>query len=399
MAVIYLSSDCNTLQNLYLLIFLFYFRSESRNSNAKSVSLRELALHQIGSQFNLYKTMLFGSPAAAAAATPSSTAPLAASGGGGRVIIQKQKSDDPLMGRKKSSFMFSCEDIMVDSTSILKDSRHPSHTHLSSIPGLRQTHRVVTLNRTQSAAGDVVSCRRSNTINRPTRQRYYSESEKDPYFEMSKNNSVCNLSKSSSNKVSLIGSSELVAEADNNNKNDLLKDGEEECEENVEGAQSQNKSSSVLCNCCAKYLDLSLCKNPVFVIIALSVMLMAIGMPHVLFFMPSYAISVGLTSADASLLLSLSAVCDLCGRLSFGVLIDLNLLPTYVWYVSMILLSGIMALLIPTATTFNQILVYLALFGVGTGGWFLMVPLLLAEYLGVEKIGSSYGLVRLFQVK
>ena len=26
-----------------------------------------------------------------------------------------------------------------------------------------------------------------------------------------------------------------------------------------------------------------------------------------------------------------------------------------------------------------------------------MVPLLLAEYLGVEKIGSSYGLVRLFQ--
>jgi MFS family permease len=63
----------------------------------------------------------------------------------------------------------------------------------------------------------------------------------------------------------------------------------------------------------------------------------------------------------------------------------------------MILLSGVTALLIPTATTFNEILVYLALFGVGTGGWFLMVPLLLAEYLGVEKIGSSYGLVRLFQ--
>ncbi len=26
-----------------------------------------------------------------------------------------------------------------------------------------------------------------------------------------------------------------------------------------------------------------------------------------------------------------------------------------------------------------------------------MVPLLLAEYLGVERIGSSYGLIRLFQ--
>ena len=30
-------------------------------------------------------------------------------------------------------------------------------------------------------------------------------------------------------------------------------------------------------------------------------------------------------------------------------------------------------------------------------GWFVMVPLLLAEHLGVENIASSYGLVRLAQ--
>ena len=36
-------------------------------------------------------------------------------------------------------------------------------------------------------------------------------------------------------------------------------------------------------------------------------------------------------------------------------------------------------------------------YGLGTGGWFLMVPLLLAENLGVENIASSYGLARLFQ--
>ena len=36
-------------------------------------------------------------------------------------------------------------------------------------------------------------------------------------------------------------------------------------------------------------------------------------------------------------------------------------------------------------------------YGLGSGGWFLMVPLLLAENLGVENIASSYGLVRLFQ--
>ena len=37
------------------------------------------------------------------------------------------------------------------------------------------------------------------------------------------------------------------------------------------------------------------------------------------------------------------------------------------------------------------------LYGLGSGAWFLMVPLLLADYLGVERIGASYGLIRLFQ--
>jgi len=40
---------------------------------------------------------------------------------------------------------------------------------------------------------------------------------------------------------------------------------------------------------------------------------------------------------------------------------------------------------------------YFSLYGLGVGGWFLMVPLLLADFFGVERIGASYGLARLFQ--
>ena len=36
-------------------------------------------------------------------------------------------------------------------------------------------------------------------------------------------------------------------------------------------------------------------------------------------------------------------------------------------------------------------------YGLGAGIWFLMVPLLLSEYLGVERIAASYGLIRFFQ--
>jgi len=145
------------------------------------------------------------------------------------------------------------------------------------------------------------------------------------------------------------------------------------------------------------YIDFSLCARPTFLALSGSVMLMAVGMPHILFFLPSYALNRGLSSTDASFLLSLSAVFDLGGRLIFGFVLDLKLFPNYVAYIAMIFLSGLAALLLPSASTFREIAVCMACYGVGTGAWFLMVPLLLAEHLGVEKIASSYGLVRLFQ--
>jgi hypothetical protein len=122
-----------------------------------------------------------------------------------------------------------------------------------------------------------------------------------------------------------------------------------------------------------------------------------VGMPHCLFFLPTYAKSVGVSSTDASFLLSLGAIADLAGRLTFGFVLDLNLFPKYLAYASMMLLAGVSAITLPSATSFTEITVVMSCYGIGTGSWFLMVPLLLAEYLGVDRIGSSYGLVRLFQ--
>ena len=75
-------------------------------TNAKSLSLRELALHQIGSHLSLYKSMFIGS--------------------GGSVKKSEEekcpshKKIRTMMKPRRSSYMFSIEDIMVDSTSVLK---------------------------------------------------------------------------------------------------------------------------------------------------------------------------------------------------------------------------------------------------------------------------------------
>ncbi len=80
------------------------------------------------------------------------------------------------------------------------------------------------------------------------------------------------------------------------------------------------------------YIDLSLINNPLFLLMALTVMLMAVGCPHALFYLPSYANSLGLERSECSLLLSISAVFDLAGRLGLGYIADLNLFSKYKAY-------------------------------------------------------------------
>jgi MFS-type transporter involved in bile tolerance (Atg22 family) len=171
---------------------------------------------------------------------------------------------------------------------------------------------------------------------------------------------------------------------------------DEEVEAVKEGTADRHQEVGVIA-VINKYINLSLVENPVFLVLAGSVMLMAVGVPHCLFFLPSHVETVGLPPSDASLLLSVSAIFDLTGRIAFGFFLDLNLVPKYVCYSGMMLLSGLSAILLAASSSFLSIATCMALYGIGSGGWFLMVPLLLAEHLGVENIASSYGLVRLAQ--
>ena len=349
-------------------------------TNAKSLSLRELALHQIGSHLSLYKSMFVGS--------------------GGNIKRREPEPENCHCHSKKtlkprrSSYMFSIEDIMVDSTSVLKDARHPSHTHLNG----GETHRVVNLNRTQSAVGEIKSRKKS------VRQRFYSENTFN-IGGISRNSSFCQKSVDGL-RMELIGSSELFASPvtspkfiDKRGKFTLepVKSPEENKSSQPQKRNFFEEKGEYIVQAIEKYINLHLVKDPVFILLTGSVMFMAIGVPHSLFFLPSHAKYIGLPNSDASFLLSISAIFDLAGRLSLGFILDLNLFPKYICYSLMMFISGISAILLPSTQTFTEVAICMGCYGLGSGGWFLMVPLLLAENLGVENIASSYGLVRLFQ--
>lgn len=54
-------------------------------------------------------------------------------------------------------------------------------------------------------------------------------------------------------------------------------------------------------------------------------------------------------------------------------------------------------LLIPSAKSWYFIASASASYGLCLGCWYLLIPVLLADLFGTERISSSYGLVRMFQ--
>lgn len=74
-----------------------------------------------------------------------------------------------------------------------------------------------------------------------------------------------------------------------------------------------------------RYIDLSLLKNPQFIMMCFSVTLMSTGSPYMLYYLPAYVHAAGYTKSEAGYLVAISAALDLCGRLGLGWLSDLQL--------------------------------------------------------------------------
>ncbi|XP_076160926.1 monocarboxylic acid transporter silnoon isoform X2 [Ptiloglossa arizonensis] len=146
-----------------------------------------------------------------------------------------------------------------------------------------------------------------------------------------------------------------------------------------------------------QYIDLSLLKNPQFIMMCFSVSLMSTGSPYMLYYLPAYVHAAGYTKSEAGYLVAISAALDLCGRLGLGWLSDLQLFDRRKGYIGSVVGAGVAVLAIPMAHSFYVLACSVGMYGLCLGCWFLLVPVLLADQYGTDKISSTYGLVRMFQ--
>lgn len=144
-------------------------------------------------------------------------------------------------------------------------------------------------------------------------------------------------------------------------------------------------------------LDFSLFKYSAFTLTVLAGCGVAGGFPHVLFFAPAFAQTMGSSKMDAAILLSICSGVDLVGRISYGWFMDLQIIRRSHGLCISLAACAIGTLCIPLSTSYALLAFFTAMFGFGSGTSFMLLPVILADNHGVENLPSTYGLMRLFQ--
>ena len=141
-----------------------------------------------------------------------------------------------------------------------------------------------------------------------------------------------------------------------------------------------------------KLFDLSILKDPVYLVILVSNSAAGISNTNFMILLPAYAVAEGHDTASSALLLSIVSLLDLIGRLGGATLTDLNLMPKYFYFVSGLALSGISLILVPLYTNYLYLATLVALCGLASGLYIGTTSVVMADMLGAERLASSYGI-------
>lgn len=141
-----------------------------------------------------------------------------------------------------------------------------------------------------------------------------------------------------------------------------------------------------------KFIDLSLLKDPVYLVILISNSTNAISYTNFIILLPAYAITMGFDKSLAAYLISIVSATDLIGRIGGSALSDTALIPKTWYFVGGLALSGVSLSFLPLTTTYGMISFCCAVFGLASGVYVGITAVIMADMLGMERLTSSYGI-------
>lgn len=161
--------------------------------------------------------------------------------------------------------------------------------------------------------------------------------------------------------------------------------------------RSDSKKSDSLKVKLIRYVDYTLIANARFMVYSMFGVFAALGFFAPSLFLVPYARSQGVEEYQSAALMSISAVLDLLGRVLFGWVANLRLVDTVHQLIVTVILLGIVVLLCPLATTFTQLALFSAGYGLVFGATVAIHITVLAEVVGVERLGSALGFFMLIR--
>ncbi len=119
--------------------------------------------------------------------------------------------------------------------------------------------------------------------------------------------------------------------------------------------------------------------------------LAALGLFVPFVFLPSYAVSIGVSPVAAATLVGVIGVASVVGRLAIGALADrIGRIRTFIASFGVLALSFVLWLF---GGSFPVLVAFAVVLGIGYGGWIALQPTVLAEIFGVRGLGGVVGLV------
>ncbi|XP_068774578.1 monocarboxylate transporter 5 isoform X2 [Struthio camelus] len=143
-------------------------------------------------------------------------------------------------------------------------------------------------------------------------------------------------------------------------------------------------------------LDFSPLKDPVFCIFTWSFLFSQLAYFVPTFHLVARARTLGISSMDASYLVSVAGITEMISQLLSGWIADQNWTKKYHYHMTYLVLCGITNLLCPLATTFPLLMAYAVAFAIFCGGFLALVLPVLVDLVGVQKLHSYLGFSAFF---
>ena len=105
-----------------------------------------------------------------------------------------------------------------------------------------------------------------------------------------------------------------------------------------------------------------------------------------------HAEQLGFTHTKAALLVSIMGGADMISRVGLGVFADCKIVKTQHLFHASLAVSSVVLFILPSLKTYAAVASALVLFAVAGGGYISLLPTLLAEALGVERMSTTFGI-------